>query len=357
MNSQSFFARSIVVVVSALSLASSLQAIDIVHRKSTEKTVGGEITKNTRDSVTVMQQVGMKEETVPASDVSYIEWDAEPGPLKLARGSESTGTYDEAVKQYQEAVKAVSAAKDGLKADTQFGLARTTTKRAMRSGDDLAPAVALVKNFANSNRDNYRFFDAQLLLGDLGLATRDFSGAEIAYQSVAAAPWPDYQMAGKIGVARATLGRGDAAKAQTMFNEIAALPTKTPAEESRKLDAMLGQALCLQENKDFPASQKIIDQVIEAATPADSRVQAEAYLRQGDVLQAEGKNPKAAIIAYLHVDVIPEFATERDLHAEALYQLAKLWPAVGEAERGADASSRLKTQYPTSNWTKRLTGK
>lgn len=356
MNSRSFLVRSMI-AVTAVSWAASCPAIDIIHRKSTEKTVGGEITKNTRDSVTVMQQVGMKEETVPASDISYIEWDGEPGPLKLARGSESTGTFDEAVKQYQEAVKAVTSAKEGLKADTQFGLARTTTKRAMRSGDDLAPAAALVKNFVNANRDNYRFFDAQLLLGDLGLATQDFNAAELAYQSVAGAPWPDYQMAGKIGVARATFGRGDVVKAQTMFNEIAALPTKTPAEESRKLEALLGQALCLQEKKEFPASQKIIDQVIETATPADSRVQAEAYLRQGDVMQAEGKNPKAAIIAYLHVDVIPEFAAERDLHAEALYQLARLWPTAGEAERGADAASRLKTQYPTSNWTKRLTGK
>jgi hypothetical protein len=33
-------------------------AIDLIHRKSSEKTVGGEVTKNTRDGVTVTQQVG-----------------------------------------------------------------------------------------------------------------------------------------------------------------------------------------------------------------------------------------------------------------------------------------------------------
>lgn len=340
----------------SVSICDAVLAIDLVHRKSSDKTVGGEVTKNTRDGITVTQQVGMKEEVVPAADVAYIEWDAEPGPVKLARGSETTGALDEAVKQFQEALKAVASSKEGLKTDVQFGLARATARKAIRSGEDLPGALAGVKAFVNANRDNYRYYESQLLLGEVSLASGDFAAAEIAYQSAAGATSAEFQKAGKIGVARAMLGRGETAKAKTMFSEVASQPAQSPSEEARRLEAILGQALCLQQEKDHAGARKLVDQVIEEARPADGRIQAEAYLRQGDLLMTEGGNAKSAIIAYLHVDVIPEFASERELHAEALFQLAKLWPAVGEAERGADAATRLKTQYPQSIWNRRLTG-
>jgi tetratricopeptide (TPR) repeat protein len=351
--------RSQLLQVLALVLAVGLReasAIDLVHRRSSEKTVGGEVTKNTRDGVTVTQQVGMKEEMVPASDVSYIEWDAEPGPVKLARGSETTGALDEAVKQYQEATKAVGSGKEGLKADVQFGLARATARRAIRTGDDVPAALALLKSFVGAYRDNYRFYEAQLLLGELSLTSNDFAGAEVAYQSPAGSTSTDYQRAGKIGIARAMLGRGDVDKAKALFTEVASLAAQSPAETSRKLEAMLGQAMCLYQQKDLAGSRKLVEQVIDEAKPADARIQAEAYLRQGDLLSSENGSPKAAIISYLHVDVIPEFASERELHAEALYQLARLWPTVGEAERGADAANRLKSQYGTSVWAQKLSG-
>jgi tetratricopeptide (TPR) repeat protein len=330
-------------------------AIDLIHRKSTEKTVGGEVTKNTRDGITVTQQVGMKEELVPAADIAYIEWDAEPGPLKLARGSETTGALDEAVKQYQEALK-VASSKEGIKTDMQFGLARVTGRKAIRTGEDLPGAVAAVKAFVNANRDNYRFYEGQLLLGELSLAAGDFNTAEIAYQSAAGSSSGDFQRAGKVGVARAILGRGDVPKAKSLFGEVAAAPAGSPSEQSHRLDAILGQALCLQKDKDTAGARKLVEQVIDEAKPTDAAIQAEAYLRQGDLLMTDGGNAKAAIIAYLHVDVIPEFAELRDLHAESLYQLAKLWPTVGEAERGADAATRLKSQYPQSAWNRKLSG-
>ncbi len=337
-------------------------AIDLVHRKSTEKTIGGEVTKNTRDSVTITQQVGMKEETIPAADIAYIEWDAEPGPVKLARGSETTGALDEAIRQYQEALKGIGGAKEGLKADVQFGLARASARRAIRTGEDLAGATTGVKNFVNGNRDNYRFYDAQQLLGEISLAAGDFAAAEMAYQSVASAESNELKKAGKIGLGRSFLGRGEVDKARQLFDEVASQPAASTVEAAHRLAAILGQATCLQQKKELAEARKLVSQVINETTaakdrPFDGRIQAEAYLRQGDLLSADEGNPKPAIIAYLHVDVIPEFSEERDLHAEALYHLARLWPLVGEAERGADAANRLKTQYPDSVWNRRLGGK
>lgn len=328
-------------------------ALDIVHRKSTDKVVGGDITKVSREGV-VVKQPGDKEENVPANDISYIEWNGEPGPLKLARGNDTTGNLDEALKNYDEAVKATGSGSEGLKAEAAYGLARSTAIKAIRSGENLSDAVAKLKAFVNGNRDNYRLFDAQLLLGDLLLASKDYLTADVSYQSVVDAPWPDYQMSGKIGLARAALGRGDVAKARGLFDEVAAAPAANPAETSRKLEAMLGQSRCFLSESDTESALKTVKQVISDATPADARVQAAAYVLQGDAYQKAGNNPKLAAYSYLRIDVIPDFAAEGDLHAEALYHLSKLWPAIGEANRGADAAARLQTQYPTSEWTKKL---
>jgi len=350
-----FLNASLFTVVSLAAVSSSF-AIDLVHRKSTDRPIGGEVTKNTRDGVTVTQQVGMKEESIPAGDVSYIEWDGEPGPVKLARGSETTGALDEAIKQYQEATKAVGSSKEGLKADVQFGLARAMARRAIRTGEELPAAAAAVKAFVTANSDSYRFYESQLLLGELSLAAGDYASAEQAYQSASGASSTDFQRSGKIGSARVFLAQGDVPRAKALFNEVAEAPAGSPGDEGRRLSAILGQALCLQKENDAAGARKLVEKVIEEARPADAAIQAEAYLRQGDLLMTDGGNAKAAIVAYLHVDVIPEFAELRDLHAEALYQLAKLWPTVGDAERGADAASRLKSMYPQSAWNRKLSG-
>ncbi|MBX3440973.1 MAG: tetratricopeptide repeat protein [Planctomyces sp.] len=345
---------SLTAAIGLLLLAGPTLALDIVYRKGGGRTVGGDITKVTKSEVVVNQKVGNREEAVPANEISHIEWDAEPGPLKLARGSENTGNLDEAIRQYEEAVKAAPAGRDGLRREIEFGLARATARRALRSGGELEPAVTRLKNFINGNRDHYRVFDAQLLLGEALLASEDALTADVSFQIVSEAPWGDYQMAGKNGMARSALARGDAAAARALFDEVAAVNPADPAQKSRRLEALLGQAQCLSTEGQADESLKILGQVIDEAAEADSRIQATAYLRQGDILRAAGSNPKEAVLAYLHVDVIPDFSAEADLHAEALYHLAALWPAAGEAARGADAGARLQAQYPQSPWTAKL---
>jgi hypothetical protein len=347
--SRNFLAAAVLMVV-----VLPASALDLVHRRSNEKTVGGDITKVSKTEVVVTQKVGNKEETVPANDIAYIEWDGEPGPLKLARGSENTGNVEESIKQYQEAVKEAAAGKDGLKSEVGFGLARALTRRAMRTPAELPAAITQLKTFINGNRDHYRFYDAQLLLGDALLASKDDLTAEVSFKSVSESPWPDYQMAGKLGLGRAAFARNEVPKAKALFDEVAGVDAKSPAETSRKLEGLLGQARCLQAGSDHEGALKILEQVIDQATSADSRIQAEAFLRQGDAYRLAKTDPKKAVIAYLFVDVIPDLASENDLHAESLYRLAKLWPAAGDAGRGAEAAGRLQAEYPDSEWTKKL---
>lgn len=345
------------VLMTVLFVVNSASAVDLdtVVRRSTEKAAQGVIESVSRTEVVVKPSIGSPV-TVPANDIVEVQWKAAPASLSLGRSQEASGQYDLALKSYQEAAAESASANANLRADIQFRLARVQAQLAFGDPQQLPAAMQKLKEFVDSQRDHYDFYDAQLLLGQVALAGDDVATAESAYQAVAGAPWKDYQMAGKIGEARILFARGDMTGAKRAFDEVAASNPSSPAEVSRKLEAMLGQAKCLQEDGQHADAVKILDEVVKQCPEGDTRVQAEAYIREGASLVALGENTKQAIMAYLHVDVVPSLAQEADLHAEALYQLSQLWSSVGQPGRSADAASRLQQLYPNSEWTAMLAG-
>lgn len=331
-------------------------AIDIVKRRDGME-VGGEVKAISRTEVTVFQKVGNKENKIPANEVVDIDWDAEPAEFGVARGHEAAGNYPLALEQLGEAVekaKSLDPTKvphpEFIRADIDFYLARAHARAAMGDPAKSAEAIQKLKAFVTAERDNFRFYEVQELLAEVALRANDTPAADSSFNSLTQAPWTDTKMLGKIGLARVLLASNNITGAKAGFDEVAAMETKTPAETSRKLQAMLGQATCLLKQNQGADALKIIDQVIEQATVDETRILAEAYVRQGDCLALSGQNAKDAILAYLHVDVIPALAEEADFHAEALYHLSKLWGAVTQSGRAADAAGRLQQLYPNSPW-------
>jgi tetratricopeptide (TPR) repeat protein len=338
-----------------LLVSAQASAIDVVVRTGGQRD-GGKITKSTKTEVTITKQVG-GDTVVPVNEIVSIEWDGAPATMALGRASLAAGQLDSAEKQLQQALTE-SAGSDnaGLRGDLDFMLARVFALRAMADASKAADAAAKLKAFLGSNRDHYRTFDAQLLSGDVALAAGDYPAAIAAYTNVAGAPWKDYQMAAQIGQGRVLLAQNNIDGAKKEFDAVASAPADTPAQKSRRLEALLGQARCLQAQQQYQPAVEALDKVIDESTAADTRIQAEAYVRQGDCYAALGGSPKDAIMAYLHVDVIPALSKESDLHAESLYHLSQLWKQAGQEERARDAAETLRGQYPESAWAKKLGG-
>lgn len=336
-------------------VAASAGAIDTVTRKSTDRSAAGQITAVSRTQVVVTPRVG-DAVTVPANDIADVDWEVAPPDVKLGRSQESSGQFDLAVKSFQKASTEFQTANANVRAEIEFLIARATARRAFGDPAQLPDAAAKLKAFAEKNRDHYRYFEAQQFLGDVALAQDDTAAAETAFDELLRSPWTDLQMAGNIGKGRILFSRDDVSGAKQAFDAVAAAAPKTPAESSRRLEALLGQAKCLQRQSQFAEAVAILDQVVRDSAAGDARLQAEAYLRQGDAYASLGDRTMPAIMAYLHVDVVPALAQQSDFHAEALYHLAQLWPAAGHQDRGAEASARLVDSYPNSEWTKKLTG-
>ena len=345
---------SVLTLLLATATALSAAEIDTVTRKSDGKVIGGEITKVTKTEVVVSQKVGNKEDAIPANDIAALEWRGEPTQLLAARSDERSGNLSEALASYQEALSDASITRKEVKADIEFLIARTAVKVAQADREQAGAAIQKLKAFVELNRDHYRFYEAQILLADLALISGDSAQADASYLELEGAPWLDYQLAGQNGQGYSKLNRGDTSGARTIFDKVAQTKGTNPEEEAQRLTGMIGQAECLQEEGKCAEAVKILEQVIDGARAEDSRILARAYLRMGDCLSTDSQNLKSAVLAYLHVDVIPSLAKHGDLHAEALYQLSKLWLAVNQPQRVNDAISKLQTDYPTSEWTKKL---
>ena len=336
-------------------------AIDYVTQRGVEKPIGGAIKTVSRTEVVVFQTVGSKEHKIPSNEVVAVEWGGEPGEFGLGRDDESNGNLVKALERFTAAADAAKGASANIKADIDFFIARTAAKMAIADPAQADVAFTKLKAFVTVQRDNFRFFEAQALLAEVALRTNQTPVADTAFNSLTTAPWSDTKMAGQIGLARVLLAGKNVAGAKTGFDAVVALPATTPAETARHLQAMLGQARCMQMQMQHPEALVVLEQVVEKADAEETRTLAEAYLLQGDSLLALAKDDKDdkkkdAVLAYLHVDVIPSLAAESDLHAEALFRLAKLWGPIGQPARGEEASGKLQQLYPKSEWIKQLAG-
>jgi tetratricopeptide (TPR) repeat protein len=330
--------------------ADSTLAIDVIQRRSTSTKGQGEITAISKTEVTLKPRTG-DAVAIPANDIVQIDWTGEPAGLKLARSDESGGRLQKALDSYNKLLGDIKSETPNLKVDVEFAIDRTIAKQALADPAKQDDAIKRLEEFRAKHGESYHFYTGLNLLGQLYLAKNDAAKAKSVYEALSQSPFNDAKMAAKIAGARLSLLENNPAAALPAFEAVSQMKADNPAEASKVQEAKLGIAQCLQLQKEYDKAIALLEKVIEDLPAEEAAIQAEAYLRQGDCLEASGK-PKDALLAYLHVDVL--FPAEKVRHAEALYHLAKLWGVVQQPERAADAADRLATEYPNSPWTQKV---
>ncbi|NQV27893.1 MAG: tetratricopeptide repeat protein [Rhodopirellula sp.] len=338
-----------IAMLTASSLASTAGAVDIVNRKS-GKPAQGDITAIAQQSVSLKSGVGAMIE-VPANDIVSVRWGAEPAELNLARSAEDSGNLVRALEQLK-ASSATAGTNEAVKTEIEFLTARVNTRVALeQDATKLADASALLASFVKAHNDNFRYFNALQLLGTVQLAAQDFAGAETSFGQLAKAPWPDYKMAAQNSTAKLAFQKGDLTAALTAYEQVLSQTGTSPGELSRRNEALIGKASVQLKQGNADVALQAIAEAIAKTNPEDSAVQAGAWNLKGECLKSQGK-VKEAILAYLHVPVL--FEKEKLPLAEALYNLAVLWPRDDQPERGLAARQELEENYPDSPWTKKL---
>lgn len=331
---------------------SSLFAVDIITKKSDGKRVNGNISAMSKTELTLKRNVG-EPEIVSANDIAAIEWEGGGGELKLGYSDENGGRYDAATQRFLKAKADAKSPSEFLRGEFDYMLARVAGKQALADPEKREQAIQKLVAAAKVYPDHVRFYESVQILSQIQLASKDFTGARQAIAQLSQAPWSDLKLAAQIAEARVLVAEGKIDEAITGFAAVASSAGDSPAETSRKYEAMLGHARGLVLQSKFDEALKLLEIVTEKGAADDGPIQAEAYALQGQAFQGLGRTKEAAL-AYLHVDIL--FPRESAYHAEALYQMSNLWKLVQHPDRSAEAAGKLVQLYPNSEWRKKLGG-
>ncbi|WP_010586507.1 tetratricopeptide repeat protein [Schlesneria paludicola] len=336
-----------------LSLTSVQAATDIITKKGDAKRVNGDISAMTKTELTLKRPQG--EEIIQANEIAVIEWGAATPDLKVAYSHENGGRYDAAIQSLTKAKADAKSPSPFLQGEFEYVLARIQGKQALTDPDKRDAAIQKLQSVQKTYSEHIRYYDSMLLLSQLQLLTKDASGVRATAETLKKAPWNELRLAALIAEARVEVTEGKLDEAIASFEAAAKAAGQSPAEVARKYEAMLGQARGLLLKSKYDDSLKILDVVTDKGPVEDSAIQAEAYVLQGEALLGLGSSKnKEAALAFLHVDVL--FPKEGEFHAEALYQLSRVWKQLQHPERSADAAAKLVQNYPNSEWRKKLDG-
>jgi tetratricopeptide (TPR) repeat protein len=319
---------------------------DQVHIDGQPTASRGTITSMTKDEVG-MDMAGVAR-TFPVNQINRITYADENNELTNARNAVQQKNYTAALNELKK-LQSATIDRDYVKQDVAFYNALCLARMAMSEGGDQKAAQTAMLEFVKSAPNNWHFYDAAEILGELASALGDNAGAVRYYSGVAKAPWEDYRMRANNAIGNSLLSQKNAAEALTKFDEVLSASLSSPEAAAEKVVAQIGKAQCLAETGKVDEGVKMIEEVIEKNDPSDTTLFARAYNGLGNCYLKGGKT-KEALQAFLHTDIL--FSADPQTHAEALYRLSKLWVDVNKSDRATAARSTLHEKYSGSAWSK-----
>jgi predicted negative regulator of RcsB-dependent stress response len=325
-----------------------VDAADQVTRLSDGATLRGKLTTLSKSRIVLERSNGATEEFTP-DDIRDLRFDREPTSLQRVRTNIRGGAFDTALESleqirsdYRGTDRRVVTELEFLKARCEAGIAETDPEAA-------AGAIASLTAFGATHGNDFRSIEATLLLADL-LVEQDAERAINLLKQVQQSGLTGFELQAGVTLGDILLRNGNADDALAAFDDVVERSKGNPAAISAYCEGQLGRSRCLRLQSNPDQAVALLDQLIAEVSDERPTVLARAWNCIGDC-QRDNNNKKAALMAYLHVDVL--YATASAEHAESLYWLATLWKSVGHPERGVDARSRLQTQYANSQWAQR----
>ncbi|MCH2202458.1 MAG: tetratricopeptide repeat protein [Fuerstiella sp.] len=328
--------------ICALITATSTFAADQVTRISDGTTVRGKFESLSKTQI-VIRRSNDQSETISPADVHDIRFDREPPPLQTARSNERSGNYDEAIKQLQE-VKAEYAGGDRrVPAEIEFLLARCHARRAFLNPEVAAAALKLLGSFIQQYGDHYRTLEATLLQAQLLVESNRAQGTQLLEQ-LRSSRVDGFAIQAGLVLGRVLLEEDEVDQAMQIFDVVIRKSAGKPILQTLHYDSRIGRAECFQRQKRWPQALETLNAVIAEVPDDQEPILAKVWIHVGDCHRLSNQS-EAALLAYLHVDILYSGATVE--HAEALYRLRSLWEGAGHPDRSRDAQSRLQAQYRT----------
>ncbi len=320
-------------------------AADQVIRRSDGDLVRGKLETLSRTRIEI-RRTNDELVTISPDDIRDIRFDREPPPLQSARSNERSGEYSTAIEQLREVQNDYEGDDLRVTTEIEFLIARCLTRQAMTDPTVTQEAIDLLRTFLQQHANSYRSLEATLLQARL-LAATDLSRATRLLEELKACGVEGFELQAGVILGQALLREDKADQALAAFDEVKQKSREKPGARAAYFDSLIGHAACLQKLNRLEEALQTLDAVVIELPEQEEGALARAWNQIGDC-QRDSSNPRAALLAYLHVDIL--YAGAANAHAEALFRLAPLWEDAGHPERARDARSRLQARYPRSQW-------
>jgi tetratricopeptide (TPR) repeat protein len=300
-------------------------------------------------AVEVKAEMAGIEQSFPVNEIKQIRFADEPQPLANARNAVEQRNYNTALSELEK-INAADLKRDFERHEVAYLRAYCLARMAMTEGGNKSDAEKALLDFVRAtNRNNYHFFDAAELLGDLAVAAGKFDEAARYYgeQGLGGAPWPEHKLRANLALGRALASSGKPDEALASFEAVIASELSTPQANVIKQYALIGKASALAEKGNPDEGITILKDIIAKGDPSDSRLFARANNALGNCYLKANRS-KDALLAFLQTDIL--FFSDAESHAEALYRLSKLWDSLNKPDRASEARNTLRQRYAGSYW-------
>ncbi len=298
----------------------------------------------------VVDDDGDREE-VPVSRISKINFGGEPRDLTRAREHLDNQRYDDCL----ESIGGMEELPDSafMRQEIQFLTAYANGMKAMRGDESstVASAAEAVGSFIKANNDSYQLVKAVDLYGHLLMADGKTAQAGKQFNRLTRSGWDAYQVKGHFFEGETLIHQGQYDQARKSFEAVINQPGNS--EEIRQFrllaNCQLAKINALQ--GDVESAIASLERIIQNENSDNTRLFAYAYNALGTGY-LESEQLKKACRAFLHTELL--FSAEPDAHAEALYQLSKIWLELKETDRANRAREMLINRYRNTIWAQKL---
>ncbi|MCE9603682.1 MAG: tetratricopeptide repeat protein [Planctomycetia bacterium] len=334
-----------------LGLVDDASALDSIRKMGNVPRVAGAVKTVNATEVTIDVQGVLTK--VPTNEIDSIQFEGEPTEINLARSALKNGGDQSALTQLGR-VKRETITRKEIKQDYEFYAALAQARMALRGAGKVDAAGTAMYTFVNGQKDSYHYLQGQEVMGDLLVALNKVDDALKCYAELEASPFDDMKMRAGVARGRALVTQKNFPQAQAAFEGVLKIPfnpmtQKGSSAESQRFAAVLGRTQCQSAVGQYDEAIKELEgTVIANLNPEESELQALAYVTLGNCYNAKPDGKKAALLAFLHVDVL--YASVPSAHAEALWNLSNLWTEIGKNERGQECLTRLNRLYPGTPW-------
>ena len=201
-------------------------------------------------------------------------------------------------------------------------------------------AIAANADFFKKHQKSYHFFPVCEQLGELYLLTGNKEDAFRTFVLLARCPWIASQLKANLALGMIRLEENQFDESKKYFESVIASTDKSAETQNSKTEAEIGLAKCLLRQGNWQGAIEKLEELSTKTDAENAKLQAAIYLTLGESYEA-ASNPREAILAYLHVEIL--FPSAKSEYVSALKRLAELWGKVNRPERAVETEKTLKS--------------